>query len=71
MNPNSPAKSLNSADVLALLKNAGLVGLASGLTYIGDNIGGLDLGATAVVLVPIFSILIDSAVKWAKDNTPK
>jgi len=71
MNENSPAGKLNGADVATLFKNAGFVALAAGLTYVGDNMGGLDLGTAAVVVVPIISILLDSAVKWARDNTPK
>lgn len=71
MNADSPAGKLNGADVATLFKNAGLVSLAAGLSFLGENIGGLDLGSTAVVIVPIISILLDSAIKWAKDNTPK
>jgi hypothetical protein len=66
----SPKGALNGKDVVSLFKNAGLVSLAAGLTYLGENMGGLDLGAAALIVVPIISILIDSAVKWAKDNTP-
>jgi hypothetical protein len=71
MNENSPAGKLNKTDVVALFKNSGLVALAAGLTYLGENMGGLDLGSAALVVVPIISILLDSAIKWAKDNTPK
>ena len=66
----SPKGALNGKDVVSLFKNAGLVSLAAGLTYLGENMGCLDLGAAALIVVPIISILIDSAVKWAKDNTP-
>ena len=71
MSENSPAGKLNGADVANLFKNAGLVSLAAGLSYLGENMGDLDLGAAAVIAVPIISILLDPAIKWAKDNTPK
>lgn len=60
---------LNGADVVKLLKNAGLVGGAAALTYIANNIGQLDLGATMGLVVPIVAVALDSAIKWLKDGT--
>ncbi len=60
---------LNGADVVKLLKNAGLVGVAAALTYIANNIGQLDLGATMGLVVPIVAVALDSAIKWLKDGT--
>ena len=61
--------SLNGADVVKLLKNAGLVGGSAALTYIANNIGQLDLGATMGLVVPIVAVALDSAIKWLKDGT--
>ena len=61
--------SLNTADAWALAKNALLVGGAASLTYVADNIGSLDLGETAVIFVPIVAVVLDSAIKWLRDNS--
>ena len=66
--PDSKAFSLNWIDVKNLGKNAGLVGIAAALTYVGQNLGGLDLGASGIVAVPILAILIDAVVKWSNNN---
>jgi hypothetical protein len=60
--------SLDKKDALNLVKNAVLVGVAAILTYIGENLTSLDLGANGVLLVPVVSIVIDSVVKWARGN---
>jgi hypothetical protein len=60
--------SLDKKDVLNLVKNAVLVGVAAILTYVGENLSSLDLGANGVLLVPVVSIVIDSVVKWARGN---
>lgn len=60
--------SLDRKDALGLVKNAVLVGLAAVLTYVGENLSSLDLGANGVLLVPVVTIVIDSVVKWARGN---
>jgi len=62
---------LDKEDVLGLVKNAVLVGLAAVLTYVGENLSTLDLGAAGIMLVPVVSVVIDTVVKWAKNNTVK
>ena len=69
--PDSKAFSLNWTDLRNLGKNAGLVGVAAALTYIGQNMASLDLGSSGIVAVPIVAILIDAAVKWANNNVNK
>jgi hypothetical protein len=64
----SPKYSLDREDTLGLVKNAVLVGLAAVLTYVGENLSSLDLGAAGVMLVPVVSVIIDTVVKWAKNN---
>jgi hypothetical protein len=65
---NSPAFSLNVADVIEITKNTALVALAAGLTYLGENLGNLELGNMGVMLVPIAAVVINTVVKWAKNN---
>ena len=64
----SKAFSINVMDLRRVGLNGLLVGLAAGLTYIGGNLTDLDFGASGMVVVPIVSILLDAAVKWANNN---
>ncbi len=59
---------LDKNDVIALVKNAVLVGLAAVLTYVGQNITKLDLGPSVALFVPVVAMMLDSAVKWVKNN---
>ncbi len=68
---NSPAFTLNVADVVEISKNTALVALAAGLTYFGENMADLDLGNIGVMLVPIAAVVINTVVKWAKNNVPE
>ena len=68
---NSPAFTLNVADVVEISKNTVLVALAAGLTYFGENMADLDLGNVGVMLVPIAAVVINTVVKWAKNNVPE
>lgn len=67
---NSPSFTLNVADVVEIAKNTALVALAAGLTYFGENMADLDLGNVGVMLVPIAAVVINTVVKWAKNNVP-
>jgi len=67
-NENSGGFTLDLTDVKNVGRNALLVGLAGALTYIGANLGEIDLGPSGILIVPIVSILLDSVVKWAKNN---
>lgn len=66
----SPAFTLNVADAVEIAKNTALVALAAGLTYFGENMANLDLGNIGVMLVPITAVVINTIVKWAKNNVP-
>jgi len=68
---NSPAFTLNVGDAITIGKNALLVAVAAGLTYLGENLVDLDLGTTGVMLVPVVSVVINTLVKWAKNNVPE
>ena len=68
---NSPAFTLNLTDVVEITKNTALVALAAGLTYFGENMADLDLGNMGVMLVPIAAVVINTVVKWAKNNVPE
>ena len=67
----SPAFTLNLTDVVEITKNTALVALAAGLTYFGENMADLDLGNMGVMLVPIAAVVINTVVKWAKNNVPE
>lgn len=66
--PDSKAFSLNKNDILVLAKNAGLVALAAGLTFVGENLSNADLGVYGPLVVPVVAVMLDTAIKWAKNN---
>lgn len=66
---DSKSFSLNGADLVSLGKNALLVAGAAGLTYVASNLGSLDLGATGALIVPVVTVVLDSLIKWMKDNS--
>lgn len=68
---NSPAFKLNVGDAVTIGKNALLVAVAAGLTYLGENLVDLDLGTTGVMIVPVVTVIINTFVKWAKNNVPE
>jgi hypothetical protein len=65
----SKAFALNTTDLIAVGKNALLVGLAAVLTYVGENLTKIDLGSMSALIVPVVVVVINSVVKWARDNT--
>lgn len=56
-------------DVVSIGKNALLVGVAAVLTYVGENLANVNLGTLGPLLVPIVAVVINTIIKWAKDNT--
>ena len=60
---------LNSTDLISVGKNALLVGLAAVLTYVGENLTKIDLGSMSALVVPVVVVVINTIVKWAKDNS--
>jgi hypothetical protein len=60
---------LDMTDVMSLVKNALLVGGAAAVTFIMQNLGSLDLGDMGALLVPVIAVVLDTVVKWFKDNT--
>jgi uncharacterized membrane protein AbrB (regulator of aidB expression) len=65
----SKAFALNTTDLIVVGKNALLVGLAAVLTYVGENLTKIDLGSMSALIVPVVVVVINTVVKWAKDNT--
>lgn len=65
----SPSFALNTTDLIAVGKNALLVGLAAVLTYVGENITKVDLGNMSALVVPVVVVAINTVVKWVRDNT--
>ena len=62
---------LDKTDTNQLVKNALLVSLAAGLTFISTQLSIIDLGPMTPLVVPVLSTLIESVIKWAQDNTKK
>ena len=69
MSSGSKAYSLNTTDLVNVGKNALLVGLAAVLTYVGENLSKIDLGSMSALVVPVVVVVMNTIIKWAKDNT--
>lgn len=67
----SKAFSLDVNDLVNVGKNALLVGVAAVLTYVGENITKVDLGAMSALVVPVVVVLVNTVVNWIKDHTKK
>ena len=65
----SKSFALDVSDVVVLFKNALLVAVAAFLTAIVNNIGQLDLGGYTPLVVPMVTVILDTIIKWTKDNT--
>jgi hypothetical protein len=68
-NTPSGSFSFNFNDLVSVSKNALLVAVAAGLTYVGENIANVDLGPSGLMIVPIVTVAINTLVRWVKDNT--
>lgn len=55
-------------DLVAVVKNAVLVGVAAALTYVGESVAKVDLGTAGPLLVPVVTLALDSFVKWVRNN---
>lgn len=60
---------LDAGDLIKVLKNGLLVAVAAFLTYIMNNIQVIDLGQYTALLIPIVTLVLDTVIKWAKDNS--
>ena len=65
----SKAYSMDMNDLVNVGKNALLVGVAAVLTYVGEHITKIDLGAASALVVPVVVVLVNSLVNWIKDHT--
>ena len=48
--------------------NTVFVSLAAGLTYLGTEVANVDWGSMTALVVPIATLLLGTATKWAKDS---
>jgi len=65
----SKSKELNKTDLADIGKNAGLVALVAGLSYVTTNIHTLDMGVYGPMIIAVAIPVINAVMKWAKDNT--
>ena len=59
---------IDMTDFWSLVRGGLLVGSAAALTYIGQNLGGLDLGDLGTLIVPVVTVGINTVIKWLKSN---
>ena len=60
---------INAGDLVKVLKNGLLVALAAFFTYVMNNLHIVDLGQYTALLIPIVTLVLDTVVKWATDNS--
>lgn len=60
---------INTGDLVSVLKNGLLVAVAAFITYIMNNLHIIDLGTYTALVIPIVTLVLDTIVKWAKDNS--
>jgi len=60
---------INTGDLINVLKNGLLVAVAAFITYIMNNLHVIDLGVYTALVIPIVTLVLDTIVKWAKDNS--
>jgi hypothetical protein len=65
----SKSFSMDVNDIVNVGKNALLVGVAAVLTYVGENIAHIDLGAASALVVPIVLVVINTLINYIKDHT--
>lgn len=69
MNDGSKSFQLNKADVFKLVRNTVLVGLAAGLTFLGEHLSSVNLGPSSALIVPVVALAINTFVRWITDYT--
>lgn len=69
MTGTSKGFELNKRDVWSIILVGLLVGLASTLTYIAENVSHIDFGDATLFIVPIITVAINSIIRWIKDFT--
>ena len=60
---------INTGDLMNVLKNGLLVAVAAFIKYIMNNLHIIDLGTYTALVIPIVTLVLDTIVKWAKDNS--
>ena len=65
----SKSFALDVGDIAVLFKNALLVAVAAFLTTVVNSIGSLDLGVYTPLVVPMVTVILDTIIKWTKDNS--
>ena len=59
--------SLNKDDLFRVLKNAALVGVAAALTFVGANLGDIEMGENLLIALPLVTMAIQTAIKFVQD----
>lgn len=67
----SKAGQLDLTDAKKLGKDAAIVGACAAVAYLVSHIGGLNLGDSTALIVPILTFGLDMVYRWLKDNSPK
>lgn len=67
----SPRFVFNMDDLMTVLKTALMVGAATALTFLVDNLGKIEMGENLLIFVPMVTMALNAVIRWVKDNTYK
>ena len=71
MSGTSEKFTLNTDDILTLVKNTGLVAAAAALTFLGENLADLDFGPSTAFIVPVATLVIHTGIRWITNYSKK
>jgi hypothetical protein len=61
--------SLNVNDVIEIVKQALIVGLAAVLTFIAQHIGNIEMGESTLIVIPVVTAALNTIIRWLNDYT--
>ena len=62
---------LNVDDLLVILKNGSMVGIAALLTFVAQNIVHLDFGPSTAAIIPIVTVILTGLTRFFTDYSKK
>jgi hypothetical protein len=65
----SKSLSFDKNDMIAVIKNAVLIGAAAAVTFLAESLAKIDIGTGNVLVIPIVAVALNSLSRWLKDYT--
>jgi hypothetical protein len=65
----SKGLSFDKNDMIVIVKNAVLVGVAAAVTFLAENLAKVDFGQSTALVIPIVAVVLNTVSRWLKDYT--